>query len=500
MSVLHTITQKRRAAIEALATQPHFSQARLEQHIREHARPVRSLARALRQADKGFILECKKASPSKGLLRENFDPVAIARVYQGYAAAVSVLTEPDYFAGDFAYLQAVSQQVQVPVLCKDFIVEPLQVYLARYYGADAILLMLAILSDDEYRVLAELAAKLGLEVLTEVCNPAEMQRAAHLDAAVIGINHRNLHDLSINLNRSQELAALAPPQALLVAASGIENNQQVRRIAQHVDGFLVGGHLTAHPDIDLACRQLIYGQHKVCGLTRAEDAHAAAAAGATYGGLIFAPTSPRSISAAEAANICTQVPALRYVAVITGEDLPATFNVATKLPLHAIQLHSQQSAEFVNRLRAQLDPEIAIWYALDMSLIASAEALTAELTALFGETAISKVVLDQGRGGSGRPFDWSLLNALPAELLQRCVLAGGLQAGNIAAAAALGCAGLDINSGVESAPGLKDSALLQQCFSTMASYYRKHHPVTTTKTATNTFTGSLQKTEKEVVS
>lgn len=494
-SILNTITQRRRAAIQAIATQPHFSQARLYQHIHEHARPVRSLTHALRTADKGFILECKKASPSKGVIREAFDPVAIARVYQGYAAAISVLTEPDYFQGNFAYLQAVSQQVQVPVLCKDFIVEPLQVYLARYYGADAILLMLAILSDDEYRALAELAAKLDLEILTEVCSAAEMQRAARLDATVIGINHRNLHDLSIDLNRSQQLAALAPPNALLVAASGIQNNQQVRAIAQHVDGFLVGGHLTAQADIDLACRQLIYGQHKVCGLTRPEDAQAVAAAGATYGGLIFAPTSRRYIAPAKAAKICTQVPALNYVAVITGEDLSATLALAAGLPLHALQLHGQQSTEFVNTLRAQLDPDIAIWYALDVSTIPTGEALAAILAELFTAEsesgAITKVLLDQGRGGSGQTFDWSHLSALPADILQRCVLAGGLHAGNIGAAAAIGCAGLDINSGVESAPGLKDPALLQQCFSTLASYYRTHTPVAAV---------SPQTTPKEIVS
>ena len=466
-SILIDITERRRAAIRSFASQAHFSQARLYDHIRRNGRPTRSLANALRAADKGFILECKKASPSKGLIRESFDPVAIARIYQSYAAAISVLTEPEFFQGDFAYLQAVSQQVQVPVLCKDFIVAPLQVYLARYYGADAILLMLSILTNEEYRALAKLAAKLDLEILTEVSTAEEMQRAAQLGASIIGINHRNLHDLSIDLNRSQELAALAPEGALLVAESGIQNNQQVRDIGQYVDGFLVGSHLTAQTDIDTACRRLIYGQHKVCGLTRAVDAKAAAASGAVFGGLIFAPHSPRYVGPEQALQICEQVPELNYVAVVTSDELTETLTLTEQLPLHAVQLHGQQNMAFIAALRAALNPQIAIWYALDMSEAGAIE----RIGALF-DHGVARILLDQGKGGSGQTFDWSRLTGLSADIRQRCMLAGGLNADNIVAAAALGCKGMDLNSGVESAPGMKDPALINQCFRALASYYR----------------------------
>ena len=468
-SVLSRITQQRRDHMLSLGgTQP-YCQARLAAYIADHPRQRRSLAVALRQPHKGFILECKKASPSKGLIREQFDPVAIAGIYQRYAAAISVLTEPEHFGGDFAYLQAVRSSVQVPVICKDFITTPLHIYVARYHGADAILLMLSVLNDAEYQALAELAAKLDMEVLTEVSSCHEMERAAALNAPIIGINHRNLHDLSIDLNRTAELAPLAPPGALLVAESGISSNQQVRELGRHVDGFLVGSHLTAQADIDSACRKLIYGAHKVCGLTQATCAWHAAAVGATYGGLIFAPHSPRCITLEQAQLLIQQAPGLAYVAVVTSHDLADISAVVAALPVVAVQLHGGQDLGLIEPLRSELAADVEIWYALDMTKIDGD--LNTQVTTLLA-CGISNVVLDQGKGGSGKPFDWALLDSLPPAQRQYCVLAGGLGTDNAQAAAALNLAGLDFNSGLEVSPGIKDPVSVHEVFTQLASYYR----------------------------
>lgn len=129
-----------------------------------------------------FILECKKASPSKGLIREEFDLEGIASVYRHYASAISVLTDEKYFQGNFAYLPRVRKLVKQPILCKDFMISEYQVYLARYYQADAILLMLSVVDDNTYRILADLAHSLGMGVLTETSNEEELQRAIALDA------------------------------------------------------------------------------------------------------------------------------------------------------------------------------------------------------------------------------------------------------------------------------------------------------------------------------
>ncbi|RUO28881.1 bifunctional indole-3-glycerol-phosphate synthase TrpC/phosphoribosylanthranilate isomerase TrpF [Aliidiomarina sedimenti] len=460
-SILQQIVTQRRQRIAELAEV--YSQAGLYQAIQQQQRPRRSLTGQLRRSDKGFILECKKASPSKGLIRADFDPVAIARIYQPHAAAISVLTEPDYFEGDFAYLQAVSREVQIPVLCKDFIVEPLQLYLARYFGADAVLLMLSILDDDDYRTLSDLAGKLGLEVLTEVSTEAEMHRAAALNAPVIGINHRNLHDLSIDLNRSQRLAALAPKDALLIAESGITEHSQVRALGAFVDGFLVGSHLTAQADIDRACRQLIYGEHKVCGLTSPADALMAATAGARYGGLIFAEGSPRQLTITQAKGICQQVPALDYVAVVTTDAVNDIVQLAESLPLSAIQLHGQQPLAVVEAVRQQLPTTTALWYAIDMANQEAAD---------FFNWPVERLVLDNGRGGSGQSFDWQKLNTLTETQRQQCLLAGGIGADNVRDAMATGCRGLDLNSAVEYKPGQKDAAALNLVFTRLSHYFR----------------------------
>ena len=477
-SVLARITQQRRDHMLSISETDHYRQSRLAAYIADHPRCRRSLAAALRQPHKGFILECKKASPSKGLIRDPFDPVAIASIYQRYAAAISVLTEPDHFAGDFAYLQAVRNSVQVPVICKDFITTPLHVYLARYHGADAILLMLSVLDDAAYQALAALALKLDMEVLTEVNSRDEMRRAAALNAPIIGINHRNLHDLSIDLNRTAELAPLAPPDALLIAESGISTNQQVRELGQHVDGFLVGSHLTAQADIDSACRKLIFGTHKVCGLSQVSCALHAAAAGATYGGLIFAPHSPRCVSLEQAQRLTQQAPVLAYVAVVTSNDFDDISALAAALPIVALQLHGGQDPELIKPLRGELAPEVEIWYALDMTSLASD--LATQVSSLLA-AGVSKVVLDQGKGGSGKPFDWTQLDALHPAQRQHCMLAGGLNIDNVQDAAALNVAGLDFNSGLEASPGIKDPVLVHEVFAQLASYYRDAPQEATTR-------------------
>ncbi len=183
----------------------------------------RSFYQALTSDKAVFILECKKASPSKGLIRQNFDPRAIAESYRDFAAVISVLTDEKYFQGNFDYLTLVSNQVHQPVLCKDFIIEPYQIYLARFYHADAVLLMLSVLNDDEYIALAEVAHSLNMGVLTEVSNESELERAIALQARVVGINNRDLRDLSIDLNRTRAMAPRLAESTIVISESGIHS-------------------------------------------------------------------------------------------------------------------------------------------------------------------------------------------------------------------------------------------------------------------------------------
>ncbi len=188
-----------------------------------------------------YILECKKASPSNGLIRSEFKPTEIAQVYKNYASVISVLTDEKYFQGDFAYIQQVRDVVTQPVLCKDFIINEYQVYLARFHQADAILLMLSVVNDETYRILADLAHSLGMGVLTETSNEEEFERALALGAKIIGVNNRNLHDLTVDLNRVVELTAKyadkIPEDVRIISESGIYNHQQVRELQHVAHGF-----------------------------------------------------------------------------------------------------------------------------------------------------------------------------------------------------------------------------------------------------------------------
>lgn len=433
---------------------------------------TRSLYDSIGAGERGqahVIMECKAASPSLGLIRDPYDPTELAQTYSKYASGISVLCEPEYFGGDLEDLAAVAATTHLPVLCKDFIIDPAQLIAARYFGADAALLMLSVLDDDEYRELAQTADDLGLDILTEAATDEELDRALNLGAKIIGINHRNLHDLSIDIERSRRMAPRIPDGTVIVAESGIRDHRTLREIAPHVSAFLVGSQLSSQPDVDRAVRQLLFGDTKVCGLTTARGARAAYANGAIYGGFILEQTSPRYISIDEATEIARAVPGLDYV-FVTRETEPASignlvdqvvskFNDEGVAGPHAIQLHgplegtdegSFDLTQELNRLkdiRAVIPDSIEVWRALDLTTATG----VAAAQALATSENVDRLVLDSG-GGTGRTFDWA---QIPDEALSNALLAGGVGPENAAAAMATGVAGVDLNSQVEYGSGAR---------------------------------------------
>lgn len=256
-TVLDSIVQARRERIDELRARfGHLRAEDLEHSQRSFAAALRTRSGQGRSPQPALIMECKAASPSRGTIRSDYDPASLAAQYAPYAAAVSVLTEPDRFNGSFDDLAAVREVVDVPVLCKDFIVDEVQVLAARSLGADAVLLMLSVVPDDVYRELAELAHSLGMEVLTEVSTPQEMHRASALGAEVIGINNRDLRTLDTDLARTEEMAPLAPAGVVLVGESGVGAAEDVRRLSGLVDALLVGSSLSGAPEPAEAARQL----------------------------------------------------------------------------------------------------------------------------------------------------------------------------------------------------------------------------------------------------
>ncbi|WP_313098886.1 bifunctional indole-3-glycerol-phosphate synthase TrpC/phosphoribosylanthranilate isomerase TrpF [Atlantibacter hermannii] len=411
---------------------------------------------ALRGARTAFILECKKASPSKGVIRDDFDPARIAEVYKHHASAISVLTDEKYFQGSFDFLPIVSQIAPQPVLCKDFIIDAYQIYLARFYQADACLLMLSVLDDEQYRQLAAVAHSLNMGVLTEVSNEEELERAIALEAKVVGINNRDLRDLSIDLDRTRQLAPRLGAGVTVISESGINNYAQVRELSHFASGFLIGSALMGQDDLNAAVRSVLLGENKVCGLTRPEDASTAYEAGAIFGGLIFAASSPRVVTPEQAQAVMAGAP-LRYVGVFRDNPVQDVVTLAETLSLSAVQLHGSEDQSYINTLRAALPESVAIWKALSVAHSLPVRDLH----------YVDRYVFDNGQGGSGQRFDWSLLKG---QDLDNVLLAGGLAADNCVEAAKLGCRGLDFNSGVESAPGIKDSNKLAAVFKTLRAY------------------------------
>ncbi len=224
--------------------------------------PALSLSQALRGSSLGIIAEVKKASPSKGVICRDFDPVCIARIYAaGGASAISVLTEEKYFMGSLAYLKAIRDDLGSkcpPLLRKDFILDPYQVYESRASGADALLLIAAILTPDKLKELLDLSHQMGMECLVEVHNENEIETSLSTGARIIGINNRDLQTFNVDIRTTGRLRPLIPPDRLVVSESGIRNRDDIQKMKQWgVNAVLIGEALVSAPDIGAKMREIL---------------------------------------------------------------------------------------------------------------------------------------------------------------------------------------------------------------------------------------------------
>lgn len=448
MALEAILESKRREVARAKSVRP---ASRLLGELPAPPRPF--LAAPLRRT--GFILEAKRRSPSARLLRPGYDPAALARGFAPVADAISVLTDGPHFGGALEDLRRAREAAALPVLRKDFVVDPYQVVESRWAGADAVLLMLSILDDAAWTECAAAARDLGMAVLTEVHTDGELDRAVALRAPIVGINSRDLRTLAVDTGVVARLAPRVPADRLVVAESGIASRAHVRALRPVADAFLVGTALMIRSDAAAAAREIAYGNVKVCGLTRPADARDAWEAGAAWGGLVFAGESPRRVSV-EAARSIKEAAALRYAGVFVDEAPERAAAVARDLALDAVQLHGEEDRETVEAVRRAVPASCEIWKAVRVE----------GRVPRPSEAGADRLVLDtpdpRRRGGTGRAFDWRLVEGHPD--LGRMVLAGGIGPGNAEAAESVGAGLLDVGSGVEESPGVKSAAKLRALF------------------------------------
>lgn len=478
MDFLSEIIAVKRQRVAAAKARLSLDQIRKgAQHKRAKSSP-HAFAESLRGRNRvNLIAEFKRRSPSKGKINSDADPAATARVYESAgAAAVSVLTEEDYFAGSLEDLRQVREATRLPVLRKDFIFDEYQVYESAAAGADAILLIVAALDDQTLTSLRTIAEEeLRIDALVEVHTKAELDRAVNCGAKLIGVNNRDLRTFSVSIDVSKHLARLAPRDVILVSESGLDPASVRELCHAGFRGFLVGESLMRADDPAGKLREFIHEQAgihsqrtvwvKICGITTVEDAQAAVDAGADMLGFNFYSRSPRFIEPKAAAEIVSHVrsqsqAAAREVSVIgvfVNESIDEVLRIADEAGLNGIQLHGEETAEFCQRLK-ESSPERFV-----IKAVRPQDGFSIEMLSSYRADAVMIDAFDPNvRGGTGQTADWKIASEA-VKKLPRVFLAGGLSPKNIAEAiAAVRPYGVDACSSLETSPGRKSAKRMRE--------------------------------------
>ena len=424
---------------------------------------------ALRQQDFNFICEVKKASPSKGIIAEHFPYLHIAKEYEmAGAAAISVLTEPDFFKGDKKYLQEIASTVKIPVLRKDFIIDEYQIYQAKVWGASAILLICACLDVPTLTKFRELADSLGLSSLVEAHDEQEVQMAIDCGARIIGVNNRNLKDFTVDVQNSVRLRNLVQDDVIFVSESGLETPEDIQVLRDNNIGVALMGETFMRSPNKVEKLAYLYGptyytpKVKMCGISKVETIPAIVDAKPDYMGLVFAP-SKRQVTVDQAKILVEELHrgyakkygsdtehdkngTIKTVGVFVNETVENLVTIANEANLDAVQLHGDEDEAFIQSLKERTNVEV--WKAVQIRSAADVEKWIDSSADMLLFDAYHK----DERGGTGEVFDWSSLDAFERPFM----LAGGIDSTNVARAIrTVRPYGIDISSGIET-NGVKD--------------------------------------------
>ena len=500
-NILSQILDRKRKAIAQLRAYPSLRDLRERAlEIRKNAEPHRLLEALESDSPRlKIIAEFKRRSPSAGIIRGDLTVSEIVRCYErGGACAISVLTDEEYFGGSIVDLCAARSSTKLPLLRKDFIIDPIQIFEAAIAGADAVLLIVAALDDTSLKELRSLAEdELGLDALVEVHTSKELSRAVNAGASLIGVNNRNLRTFQVSLNTSERLIAEAPRDRILISESGLQSAESLLHLRKlGARGFLIGEALMRAPDPEVALRDFIAGakdqpslqiscshrpvagpagfptahsavatadrsngiQIKICGVTNVKDAKACAELGASMIGFNFYPQSPRHIGPGAVRRIVESIPAqVLAVGVFVDASAEEIRNIADAAGVSCVQLHGHTSPDTCREVAREF--RVIRAFSTDPQF-------RAEQVSLFGDC---DVLVDAHhpnlRGGTGRTCDW--LSARATRSFARfLILSGGLNAQNVAnAIATVAPHAVDVCSSVETAPGMKDHQALENFIS-----------------------------------
>ena len=424
---------------------------------------------ALRQQDFNFICEVKKASPSKGIIAEYFPYLDIAKEYEvAGAAAISVLTEPDFFKGDKKYLQEIASTVKIPVLRKDFIIDEYQIYQAKVWGASAILLICACLDVPTLTKFRELADSLGLSSLVEAHDENEVQMAIDCGARIIGVNNRNLKDFTVDVQNSVRLRNLVQDDVIFVSESGLETPEDIQVLRENNIGVALMGETFMRSPNKVEKLAYLYGptyytpKVKMCGISKVETIPAVVEAKPDYMGLVFAP-SKRQVTVDQAKTLVEELhrgyaqkygsdtehdknDTIKTVGVFVNETVDNLITIVNEANLDAVQLHGDEDETFIQSLKERTNVEV--WKAIQIRSAADVE----EWIDSSADMLLFDAYHKDERGGTGEVFDWSSLDAFERPFM----LAGGIDSTNVARAIrTVRPYGIDISSGIET-NGVKD--------------------------------------------
>ncbi len=412
----------------------------------------------------GIIAEIKKASPSKGDIRVDLDPGPYAEKYtRAGAAAISILTEEHFFKGSLNDLIAVRNATDLPILRKDFTISDYQIYEAAAAGANSILLIVSILSKRQLQEYVLLTRGLGMEPLVEIHSEWELENALYADAKIIGINNRNLETLKTDTTVAARVVPFFTADQIPVSASGVSGPADIQKgMDAGLFNFLVGESIVRADDTEKFIQDLIstgsnatkntshFPLVKVCGLTRPDEAVACAELGANAIGLIFYPKSPRSVTTAQATEICRALPGnIITTGVFVDASVEFIMEKVKTCGLKAVQLHGNETPKMVEDLKNQ---GILVFKAL----FAGKEP---HINKADQYGAASAILVEYGKGplpgGNAETWDWGSAKATGKK--QKLIIAGGITPENVTdVIVSTSPWAVDVSSGVESAPGQKN--------------------------------------------